>query len=780
MAALPQPAEPRPLKPSYKAQPVDKRGMARPDPSKQSPREFEQSSQNSAEYEAMARYKAVLEGRVNSRIRAAIVARESSGIEEIWMDDEDQYEGVDEFSRNAGIVKVRDQAAKTRTSKATQRSKVFLNITKPKTDNSVARVQEMLVPNDDKPWDIEPTPVPDLNEAEKLPQSTTVQLADGSSVPAADVASLMKDRARLKATKMGEWIDDKFVEGNVYGHMRAVIRDAGRLGTGVLKGPFPVSRQKRTWRLPEVPKGQPQLAVLEVKSYVCPTSVRKRIQDCYPAPDCGDSIHDGSYFVEREFITAHALRELADLPEYDQGSIAVALEEGPRMRGRTRNDRRGDREGDTWQDAELFEVHNYWGWLTPDDMFLMGVDNGVGETGTSRLSAEDWLKPSLPCVAVILNGKCIKCSVNPNETGEFPFDFFPWEPVDGQPWGRGVPRKMGVAQRGLNAAVRSAMENGGLSAGPQIVYARGGVTPEDGNYTVQGRKLWGWDPKDSTIDDIRKAFAVFNITSITTEMLELVKFWLDMADIMANMPMLMQGIAQAGTSPDTLGGMKLLLNSATSPLRVIAKQFDDYVTVNHLRRYNDWGQQDPLCPAEARGGDNQIKAKGATVLVQRAESAEFLTMLYPVKDDPSLKINPAKLVAEMAKGHGFTIASIQYTEDEWKQIEAQRQQQPPPQDPAVQVATIRKETAQLTADAALQGKQAEIQHKAQQASEDRAMAERMKQVDMQIEEMQLAGKQDISLAQVKAMLAGKAMDLRSRSDEMALKQAPDNPTHEGI
>ena len=87
-------------------------------------------------------------------------------------------------------------------------------------------------------------------------------------------------------------------------------------------------------------------------------------------------------------------------------SIAVVeLEEGPRMKGRTRNDMRRDIPGDTFSDAELFEVFYYYGDMTPDDMVLLGLDQGM-EEGKSNLTDKDWRLQNVPAVVTMLNGRC--------------------------------------------------------------------------------------------------------------------------------------------------------------------------------------------------------------------------------------------------------------------------------------------------------------------------------------------------------------------------------------
>jgi len=696
-----------------------------------------------------------LAAQVSRRIKEAMDARQASGIEEIWEEDADQYEGIDALSAEGKNVKD-GQQIKPGTNDG--RSRLLLNVTKPKTDAAVARVQEMLVPNDDKPWAIEPTPIPELEDAQQDGERM-LTLGDGTEAKAADVAAVVMQRARTKADKMADWIEDQFVEGSVYAELRKVIRDSGKLGTGCLKGPFPMVRTERKWQL------QGNVALLQIADKTSPTSKRVDIRDCFPDPACGESIHEGSYFVERDYLTARQLRRLAKVEGYDAQAIVEALKEGPRKNARDAK-RFRDVAGESVNDSEVFEVYYYYGDVDPETLLALGI-------GADTIREEDLYLASVPSIVTMLNDRPIKAAINPLETGEFPYDFFPWELVDGQPWGRGVPRKMQAAQRMLIASVRALMENGGLAKGPQIGISEG-LVPLDGNYAITGRKLWRFTPADAN-SDINKAMAVWNIPSAQKELSAIVDFALKMADELTNLPMLLQG--QQGTAPDLVKGMQMLMSNASAPLRVIAKQFDDYLVIPHLRRYYDWGMQSG--PEDAKG-DLQVQARGSTALIQREFAREVLAQTYPMTQDERLKIDPAKWAAEFFKSHGFNLAGIQYDEATWKAMQEAKAQQPQPQDPRIEAANIRAEMDRQRM--AFEAEQNQYQREADYL---------INQMKVQVQAMETANEQQIGMAQLgalldrlKADLAKAAIASRDKRElflaERALKMDPANPTNQGI
>ncbi|MGV7535359.1 hypothetical protein PJM52_29435, partial [Mycobacterium kansasii] len=54
-----------------------------------------------------------------------------------------------------------------------------------------------------------------------------------------DFVERQVEAAQEAAKKMQREIEDRLVESNWHGEVRQLIEDAGRCGSGVLKGPFP-------------------------------------------------------------------------------------------------------------------------------------------------------------------------------------------------------------------------------------------------------------------------------------------------------------------------------------------------------------------------------------------------------------------------------------------------------------------------------------------------------------------------------------------------------------
>lgn len=730
----------------------------------------------------IAAQRAALEQMLHARLKASIDARRASGIEEVWEQDQDQYDGFDELNPpGAGAVQTdsknralsRDTGAPRRVNGG--RSKVFLNITKGKTDTAVSRVSEMVLPTDDRPWEYEPTPVPDLDKAVEEEDQRPIPLADGTTRPAHAVAATLLHKAREKAKRMQDHVDDWLVEGSVYAEMRKVVRQAGRLGTGVIKGPVPCMRKDRRWRMAD------GVAVVEIASRLAPTSKAISCWNLFPDPAVSEDLHAGAWVWERDELTKRAVRELADQPDYDRAALLECLREGPLKPAQYHDRFDKARAGQTSHlDTSTYEVWYYWGdidaeTLIAGDFVVPGVldDADPSDPEQAQRRAEqiaDAVEMATVSVMVtMINGRVVRVAPNPLESGAFPYDVFPWEPVDGQLWGRGIPRKMAAAQRMLNASARAMLENAGMAGGPQIVAMRDLITPADDSSELNGRKLWWFDANDD-IKDVRAAFAVFNIEPVQQAFQAIIEFALTMADQLSNLPLLMQG-AQ-GQAPDTVGGLAMLQANATSPLKAIAKQADDCLFVPHLTRYYEWGMQDPKVPEDAKG-DLRVKARAASALAYRDFLAGFLPQLLPFVKDPAFRLDPEKYISELLRANRFSPEQVKLTGGQIKALEEQAANTPP--DP--KILAIQQKAEQHAAEMADRQQAREIELRESEMERQHQMV--IAEMEREIQVLEFAGQREITFDQLKAMLAKTAMELRHKGQMFQAEQRFAETTGEG-
>ena len=617
---------------------------------------------------------------------AAVKFRAASGIERQWAEDQAYYEGEEDSSRSMyykGLTLNSPLIAKP--SGGNFKSKVFLNITRPYVETAASKVIEVLSPIDDRAFSVEPSPIPfallngQVIEGQALPpeqpqqppqapQAQAPQMINASGQPATQAEVQQEDEnerliaiVRKAALGAQNWIDDALAESGYNSELRKLVDDAARLGTGVMRGPIPTVRRSRK----STEDGD--IVVEEI----VPQSKCIPVWNCYPDPACGDDIHSGQFFIERDTMVEKCVRDLqSPALGYLPDAIEKVLEEGPK-RNATLVQAMAPYESHE-KDAQRFDVWFYTGVLSVEDVTAMGCDCGDIEGGVSA-------------TVTMINDTPVKAHLTPLDDGNFPYDFMCWQRTAGSPWGIGIARQIRACQAILNATVRSMMENAGLSSGPQIILSRGSIIPANSQWEITPRKVWVLKP-DADIPDVTKAFNAVQIPSIQAELLQAVDFILKMAENVTGLPILLQGQQGPNGVPETVGGMQILVSNASGLLRRMARIFDDSITKPHVTRYYEWmmtfGEDDSI------KGDFQIVPRGSSALVAKDVRATFLAQAVPAMlANPAFGIDPARYFREVAKLNGLNAEDIQFTKAELATIMSQ----PPQPDPRVEAAQVAAE-----------------------------------------------------------------------------------------
>jgi len=695
---------------------------------------------------------------------AAVKFRNSSGIETQWAEDQAYFEGQEETTRNLWYKGTSPDAPLIAKTKSKYRSKVFLNITRPYVETAASKVIEVLSPVDERQWSLSPTAIPNLpQKPSPLVQAIQLQQAPppqqqidsntGQPVQA-PVAAPPPDplEEALKIAKNAAkgaqiWIDDKLQECGFSTHLRSVVDEASRLGTGVMRGPVPTMRTTRK----VVVDPQTKEEKIETLQEIVPESNYTSVWNCFPDPACGDNIHNGQFFVEHDQMVEKQVRDLIDQPGYIKEAVIAALEAGP-MQSSIASMVQAPHESQD-KDAARYHVWYYYGFLKREDVMAMQclceADDEIENVG-------------VPVVITMINDIPVKAHINPMDDGRFPHDFMCWQKVAGSPFGVGIARQIRPCQAILNSQVRAMMENGGLSSGPQIVIARGSVVPADGSWEITPRKVWLLKA-DADIQDVSQAINAFQIPSVQAELLAAIDFALKMAENVTGLPILLQGQQGPNGVPETVGGMQILVANASSLLRRMARIFDDFLIKPHIQSYYRWLML--YADDQSIKGDFKVVAHGSSALVARDQRNMFLTQVAPqLLANPSFGIDPTRLFKEIAKISGLSCPEdIMFSPEELAALQA-AQAQAGANDPRVisanlqaqarvKVAEMNNETGQLRIEKDRDRDQIYVESEAMrtQVTAQTKMAELQLRKELLI--MELAQRDKLSLDTIKAQLA---------------------------
>uniref|UniRef100_A0A6M3K659 Putative portal protein n=1 Tax=viral metagenome TaxID=1070528 RepID=A0A6M3K659_9ZZZZ len=692
----------------------------------------------------------------------AVLFRAASGVERRWKEDQEVYDRFDDNSGGGDMVDYATGDAYTKGSSGPVRSRVIVNIIRGKCETAEGRFADILLPVDDRNWGFRPTPVPDLikgltDDRPVTNTQTGETMVDdsGNPVRASDIAVVQMETAKTKMRAMESEVDDQLTECGFNGECRKVIKDAVKLGTGVLKGPNVVKQVRKSW-IPQKDQGGTEVHILETVEEQQPASKRVDIWNCFPDPNCGEDISKASYIFEYDEILPRGLRSLLGVEGYFEDQIMAVLSEEPQRVSVSNPGDKGVKINKTSiGKGNAYDKWEYYGDVDRDDLEALGCD------------CEELRGQSLSACVVFVNERPIKIQLNVLDTGDIPYDFFQWSQVTGSPWGIGVPREGVWQQRIIIAAWRAMMDNARDSAGANIIFGEG-VEPVDGKWELTGKKAW---MANGEVDDVSKMFAQFQIQNNQKDLQAIIELAMRFLDLETNLPLLFQG--EKEDIPDTLGATNIMVDSSNVALRTRVKIWDDQITRPHITRYYHWNMQYNENP-EVKG-DFNVDARGTSVLLARDQQSKILANTLQIKGDPRVdnEVDWGKVVREL-----FTALRLNNVlkSDEDKKKDAEKQkEQPQKADPSTQVAKIRTQGELQKAQLVQQSDMAELEFKAQEAERQRQHDKEMKSLDYQIKMMEFSQQSGMKLNDIKADLAKEASKqnlMRDLADKKTAQLTP--------
>lgn len=494
-------------------------------------------------------------------------------------------------------------------------------------------ILDVLAPTGDRPWDLSPTPVPDISPetAEQIRESAmsaAVQEAlsaeqmmgqhigiEGMTAVMQMVAKEMEKTykqeaekaAKEKARNMADKVSDQFKEGGFHTELFKVVRDFVTMPACFMMGPVFRRRKVAKWKnvggqwIPQV--GQEVVQEYEWVSFF----------DVYPEDDATD-VNDGDIFVRRR-ISAKELLSFRGVPGYDDQAIdevIAAYGNGGYRNWTAIDSQRAHAEGRSNHEYESTKIDTlrFWGSVQGQWLIDHAFERGTG-LNTEAIDPSDFYE-----IDVIKIGRyIIRAIVNPDKLGRRPLSKASYEEVPGAFWGNGVPDLIADDQTACNVMARSVINNTALSAGP--IYERN-VDRTQGD---DGR-LYPLKEFRATEDQMASgapAVRFYNVANNTQQMLEVWEQFMRRADENSGVPAYAHGSDDVGGAGNTASGLSMLMSSSSKLLRMAIYNLDTGVIepmVTRTYNHNMLFSKD-----ESIKGDLNVVPKGATVLLIREQMA---------------------------------------------------------------------------------------------------------------------------------------------------------------
>lgn len=671
----------------------------------------------------------------------------------------------------------------------TNKSKVFVGYTRAKTDSWTAQMTDMLFPSDDKNYGISPTPMPEIANIAKQPDSDDPNLRNQISN-----ARAIMQQAKESAEAMEKLIDDQLLECDYAAEARLCLHYAAVLGTGILRAPVVDVVESKAWKQDSLGNW-----VGEIVNKTIPAARLVLPWDFVPdmtAP----TLKDCQFVFERSHVTKKQLQALAKNPYYLKESVLELCE----LDGGDTRTASNDMDGyvdtlrtlsglETQSKDNRYELWTYHGGIPLN--VLSGANELLGEDNKLNIpDDEESRAANLEIEGVIVmagNGKILSVNLNPLDTAEFPYSVYTCEHDVCCLFGFGIPYLCRDAQEILNTAWRGMIDNGVLGIGPQAVVNSSVLTPVDGNWELAPYKLWKTNDR-ATVSaqfEAQRAFGIFDIGSRQQELANIIQLSKSFMDEESGLPMIAQG--EQGQVTPTLGGMSMLMNAANAVRRRQVKEWDDAVTKPLIRRFYEYNMN--MSEDASIKGDMQVVARGTSaLLVKETQTAQIIDIFQKFGQHPQLMYafdwyDGAKTLMQ-SMSMGTQTMLIPREEYEQKLQEMQDAQAQQPQDPEILKVQMQMQIAQQKQQHEMQLEQMKIQSQIQ--IEQMKVQIKEKELEIKMLEVQMTQQshqarldldEKLSTAKLTTDLqlqTGKqAIDLEKFKTEVALKNAPVvNPT----
>ena len=535
-------------------------------------------------------------------------------------------------------------------------SEIYMMITEVKCRAAESWLRDILLDSGTPPWDIVPTPIPDLSPLDRreiqdiFASEVLTMLQENQKAPSKQEMAQIKEMvsqdyrfkilqdAQNRADKMKLKIEDQFAQGGWADSFNDFITDLVTFPCAFIKGP--IVRRQRTLGWKTV-MGR---TVVEPTERLAPEFERVDPFRIYPEP--GITRIEEGYLFEHHPLSRSDLSDLIGVPGYDEDAIRRILDEGS---------------GPSWinEDVELVkneEERKFYSYMRPTDVFdaleFWGKVSGkmLREWGLTEEEIPDEAQEYDANVWMIGN-YVIKAVLNYDPLGQKPYCKTSFIKCPGAFWGKGIPEIIEDIQNVCNAAARALVNNMGIASGPQVEVNLERIPPNEDITQMSPWKIWQVtnDPMGSSAPAVRFTQPEDNASTLVAVYDKFAR----LADDHSGIPAYLYGNTDVQGAGRTSSGLSMLMGAAGKGIRQVVGHIDGDVIKPIVQRqfvYNMRYDED-----ESIKGDVQVVARGAVNLaVKETVNVRRIEFLNATANEIDMSImgrdGRAAILREVAKG----------------------------------------------------------------------------------------------------------------------------------
>ena len=527
---------------------------------------------------------------------------------------------------------------------STERSKVFVKVTKTKVLAAYGQIVEVLFGANKFPITIDPTTLPEgVAESVHLETESSLKQAPQAMVPQeerklrpgetlidlkerlagyegklAPVADDLKEGAGttptqitfhpalVAAKKMEKKIHDQLEESNARKELRTAAFECALFGTGIMKGPFAVDKEYPNWN--DDGEYSPVFKTIPKCSSVS-------IWNFYPDPDASN-MEEAEYIIERHKMSRSQIRSLKNRPYFRSNAVDIAISMGESYTQEWWEQIMDD--DDQESNPERFEVLEFWGYVDTDVLKDQNIDIPKEMKDLDQVSVNVW----------ICNGQVLRLVMNPFTPSYLPYYAVPYEVNPYSMFGVGIAENMDDTQTLMNGFMRLAVDNAALSGNL--------VLEVDETNLVPGQDLSIYPGKVFRRQGGAPGQAIFGtkFPNVSNENMQMFDKARVLADESTGFPSFAHGQTGVSGVGRTASGISMLMSAANGSIRNVVKNIDDYLLGPIGKAFFNFNMQFDF--DEEIKGDLEVKAQGTESLMANEVRSQRLMQFLQIVQNPAL------------------------------------------------------------------------------------------------------------------------------------------------
>jgi hypothetical protein len=433
--------------------------------------------------------------------------------------------------------------------------------------------------------------------------------------------------AQKAARRMEKLIHDQIDESKGSSEIRNALLESSLLGTGIVKGPFNFNKKLHKWDTDE--DGERSYNPLEVR---VPRIEFVSCWDFYPDP-AATSIEECEYVVHRHKLNKSQLRQLRNMPYFDEDAIRNCLQMGANYEEKSfeshlKDDARADEDYQT-----NFEVLEYWGIMDAEYAREVGIELADDIDDLDEVQVNAW----------ICGDSLLRAVVNPFTPYRIPYHAFPYERNPYNFFGIGVAENMDDSQQIMNGHARMAVDN--LAMAGSLVF------DVDESALVGGQSMEIYPGKIFRRQAGMPGQAIHGLKFPNTAPENMMMFdkFRQLADEQTGIPSYSHGQTGVQSMTRTASGMSMLLGASSLNIKTVVKNLDDFLLRPLGEAFFQWNMQFFEGSLDVKG-DLEVKATGTNSLMQKEVRSQRLTTFLQTTQNPAIApfVKISKLVSELA------------------------------------------------------------------------------------------------------------------------------------